>query len=66
MSFEERLEQMNLPTMAKEFLPIDLSAKTKKTLESRPDMEQILKKAIEEINQGSVEKLDDLVARALK
>ncbi len=63
MIFEDRLAEYDLPDMAKLFLPSALSDKTKDALIARDDMGEILKKAIEKIDRGSVESIETIVSR---
>ena len=72
MDFEELLERAcesaNLPEMARILLPSTLSEETKKlVLKLEPEeFGAILKAAIDQINQGSVETVDVLVRKALQ
>lgn len=67
MSFEDLLDQAcksaRLPEMARILLPSTLSEETKKLVEA---FGAILKAAIDQINQGSVETVDALVRKALQ
>lgn len=72
MSFEDLLDQAcksaRLPEMARIILPSTLSEETKKlVLKLEPEaFGAILKAAIDQINQGSVETVDALVRKALQ
>ena len=72
MDFEELLDRAcdsaNLPEMARLLLPSTLSEETKKlVLKLEPEaFGAILKAAIDQINQGSVETVDALVRKALQ
>ena len=72
MSFEELLDQAcksaHLPEIARLLLPSTLSEETKKlVLKLEPEaFGAILKAAIDQINQGSVETVDALVRKALQ
>ncbi|MBQ3762487.1 MAG: hypothetical protein II875_10830 [Clostridia bacterium] len=62
MTFEERLKQTDLPATAKLLLPDMLSERTKKELMLRNDMETIIRSAIDKIEAGSTERLEDLIS----
>ena len=72
MTFEELLDQAcksaRLPEMARILLPSTLTEETKKlVLKLEPEaFGAILKAAIDQINQGSVETVDALVRKALQ
>ena len=72
MTFDELLDQAcklaRLPEMARILLPSTLSEETKKlVLKLEPEaFSAILKAAIDQINQGSVETVDALVRKALQ
>ena len=72
MTFDELLDQAcklaHLPEMARILLPSTLSEETKKlVLKLEPEaFGAILKVAIDQINQGSVESVDALVRKALQ
>lgn len=71
MPFDELMdaacESAGLPSMARILLPSTLSDKTKKAvMKLKPEMiGSILKDAIDQINNGSVESVDMLVRKAL-
>lgn len=71
MTFEELLnaacESAGLPNMARILLPGTLSNESKKAvMKLEPEaLETILKNAIDQINNGSVESVDTLVRKAL-
>ena len=72
MSFEDLLDQAcksaRFPEMARILLPSTLSKETKKlVLKLEPEaFGAILKAAIDQINQGSVENVDALVRKVLQ
>ena len=72
MSFEDLLDQASksarIPEMSRILLPSTLSEETKKlVLKLEPEaFGAILKAAIDQINQGSVETVDVLVRKALQ
>lgn len=65
MTFEERLLHTDLPATAKELLPDMLSESIKRKLMGRSDMETIITTAIDRIEAGSTERLEDLIRVAL-
>lgn len=73
MEIDELLERAceiaHLPSMAKDQVPQVLSQETKHRIqESRisvDELARVLKKAVDQINHGSVESLDLLVRRAV-
>ena len=71
MTFDELLnaacESAGLPSMARILLPSTLSEKTKKAvMKLEPEtLGAILKDAIDQINNGSVESVDTLLRKAL-
>ena len=67
--FEELWKQVEgIPEGAKKQIPGDLSDRTKRKLErlSPKEIEEAIDKAIEEINKGSVERIDDLIRGFIK
>lgn len=64
--FDEFIKNTKLPSTAKEQLPGILSDKIKTTLMSRFDAEEIIKIAIDEIDHGSVEKIEELIKKILQ
>ena len=66
MTFEERLKQMQLPEMAIVLLPTALSEGTKRKLSRRDDMEELLRTAIREVDEGSVKTLETILADEMK
>ena len=66
MTFEEWLKDTGLSSSAQHHLPQSLSEKSMRGLMCRPDGEQILVDAIEEINHGSIKTIEKLVERRLR
>ncbi len=72
MTFDELMDAARvsawLPSMARILFPSTLSEKTKKAMmKLEPEvLEIILKNAIDQINNGSVESVDSLVRKALR
>ena len=66
MTFGEWLKSTELPNTAQYHLPQSLSEKSMYKLMQRPDGEQILADAIEEINNGSIETIEALVKQKLR
>lgn len=71
MTFEDYWEEIGklkvLPGMAIKQIPSSLSTETKKRLMKKEPIEtvEILKRAIEQINHGSVENIESLVRKQL-
>lgn len=61
MTFEELLESMALPSTAKKQLPMILSESIKLQLMQRQNAEDVIRKAIAEINSGSVVGIEELI-----
>ena len=66
MNFKELLAITRLPSMAKAQLPNVISEKTQKKLLKRSDAEEIIISAIEDINHGSIETVENLVLKKME